>query len=151
MNGLRVEKKAVDAVLYLTDGTQLAGSLYVAATSPLHPGPQTVPELLADGGPVLPLSTGDRGFLLVGRAAVAAVAVADAGGGPDALWVRVPARLRVAGGHRFEGDLAGERGAGTRLSDLVGTPDPWLRLEQPGRVVWAAKAHLVFLEAPGAY
>ncbi len=140
-----VDKAATPAELLLTDGTSLAGTLYLAAASPRHSGPQTPAELLAEPEPMLPFPLADGAFVLVGKAAVAAVRVTGAED-PSELVVALPARVSLTGGHRLHGRLLGERGAGERLSDLLNTPDAWVRLEGEGTLCWVAKRHLATVE-----
>jgi hypothetical protein len=136
-----VDKIATQAELLLADGTSLAGTVHLAGASPRHDGPQTPGELLAETESVLPFHQEDGAFLLVGKALVTAVRVPRLEE-PDELLVRLPARVRLSGGHGLEGSLLGERGAGDRLSDLLNTPDAWMRLEEPESVCWVAKRHV---------
>jgi hypothetical protein len=85
--------------------------------------------------------------LLVGTAAIAAVAVNAPERSVEGFWSRVPGSLRLAGGHVFRGSLLLEEWTGDRLSDAVRTAEPWLTLEAVHGLVWVSKAHLVTLEA----
>ncbi|MBE0618318.1 MAG: hypothetical protein IH608_10395 [Proteobacteria bacterium] len=140
-----VDKVATAAELLLADGTALAGKLYLAAASPRHSGFQTPGELLAETESMLPFHLAEGAFVLVGKAAVAAVRVPGVGEVSE-LLVQLPARVRLSSGHRLEGSLLGERGAGERLSDLMNTPDAWVRLEEQDSVCWVAKRYVVTVE-----
>ncbi|MHB8766716.1 MAG: hypothetical protein ACYDA8_20595 [Deferrisomatales bacterium] len=142
-----VEKLPLAVGLALADGSRLQGTLYLAPSSPRHSGPQTVAELMGETEPLVPFAPAGGGFVLVGRAAVAGAD--QAAGEAGDLVVRVPARLTLAGGHRVAGEVLGEAGAGSRLSDLLNTPDPWVRVSSGDRLWWVAKAHLVWVEAAG--
>lgn len=146
INPYRVEKHSAAARLLLIDGDTLSGRLFLAPSSPSHGGSQNPAELMEEPGSVLPLRGDDGRLLLVGRAVVAAVGVAaEAGEGTD-LVVRVPARVRLLGGHALDGALLGEAGMGGRASDLFNAPGEWIRFEGPDAVYWLAKRHLVVLE-----
>lgn len=145
MSELWVEKTAVEASLLLTDGSVLRGTLYLAPFSPRHAGLQTPGELLDEPEPLLPFRLAAGAFALVGKAAVTAVRVSGREDSSD-LLVRLPARLRLSGGHRLEGLVLGEAGAGDRLSDLLNIPDPWVRLREPEGLAWVAKRHLLTVE-----
>ncbi|MEW6488286.1 MAG: hypothetical protein AB1578_10305 [Thermodesulfobacteriota bacterium] len=145
MSELWVEKTAAPAALLLADGSVLRGTLYLAPFSPRHAGPQSPGELLDEPEPLLPFRLAAGTFALVGKAAVAAVRVGGPADSSD-LLVRLPARLRLNGGHGLEGLVLGETGAGDRLSDLLNTPDPWVRLQEPQGLAWVAKRHLLTVE-----
>jgi len=140
-----VDKIATPAELLLADGTALAGKLYLAGASPRHTGPQTPGELLAETESMLPFHLADGAFLLVGKASVAAVRVPGVGEASE-LLLQLPARVRLSGDHLLEGNLLGERGAGERLSDLMNTPDAWVRMEEQDSVCWVAKRYVVTVE-----
>jgi hypothetical protein len=144
----RVEKHAVDVLLALIDGTTLRGCLWLAPFSPNRAGPQTVPDLAAEPGPVLPFQRADGRFTLVGKASIASVATGGEIAEPRDLLTRMPASVALAGGHRLRGHLLAERGAGERPSDLLNTSDEWIRFEDSGCVHWIAKRHILTLE-PG--
>jgi len=146
--GKWVDKAPTPATLLLADGSTLTGKLYLAAASPYHSGPQTPGELLAESEPMLPFQRAGGAFVLVGKAAVATVRVAGAED-PSELLVKLPVRVCLLGGHRLDGSLLGERGAGERLSDLLNTLDAWIRLEERGSLCWVAKRHLVTVEPVG--
>lgn len=149
MSELWVEKTAAPAALLLADGSVLRGTLYLAPFSPRHAGPQTPGELLDEPEPLLPFRLADGSFTLVGKAAVTAVRVAGSEE-PSELLVSLPARLRVSGAHILEGLVLGEAGAGDRLSDLLNTPDPWVRLQEAKGLAWIAKRHLLTVETPSS-
>lgn len=146
MTGLWVEKTAARAALLLADGSVLRGTLYLAPFSPRHGGAQTPAELLDECEPLLPFRRDDGSFALVGKAAVAAVRVDGPAEEYTDLLVRLPARLRLNGGHGLDGLVLGEAGAGDRLSDLLNTPDAWVRLQEPQGLAWVAKRHLLTVE-----
>lgn len=146
MSRYRVEKRAVETLLLLYDGKRLDGHLYLAPDSPRHSGPQTVADLMAEKDLMIPFRQKDGRFVLVGKASVAAVRVASTELKRGEFLERIPARLRLAGGHTLEGHFLAEKGAGDRLSDLLNTPDDWFRLEEPGAVHWISKRHIVTLE-----
>lgn len=150
MSQYRVDKDDVGATLHLADGSTVRGSLFLSPFSPTRSGPQTVAELLAEAGAALPFATPEGKFVLVGTAAVAAVALHDAGADGERFWSRAPVSLRLAGGHAFRGALLLEEGAGHRLSDAVRAPEPWLLVEAAHALLWIAKAHLVTLEPEAA-
>lgn len=141
----RVPKAVAPAQLFLSDGAVLEGMLHLSPASPSHSGPQTPEELLVEAEPLFPFHLADGDFLLVGKASVAAVRVPGPAE-PSELLVRLLVRLRLAGGHRLEGFLLGERGAGDRLSDALNTADPWVRLDGDDSSCWVAKRHLVTVE-----
>jgi hypothetical protein len=141
----RVVKAVAPAQLFLADGGVLQGRLYLSPASPSHSGPQTPAELLGEPRALFPFQLADGDFLMVGRATVAAVRVPGTAE-PSELLVPLFARLRLAGGHRLEGYLLGERGAGDRLSDALNTADPWVRLDGDESSCWVAKRHLVTVE-----
>ena len=140
-----VDKIATPAELFLADGTALQGKLYLAGASPRHSGPQTPGELLAETESMLPFHLTDGSFVLVGKSSVAAVRVPGAEESSD-LLVQLPARVRLSGNRRLEGNLLGERGAGERLSDLLNTPDAWVQMEERESLCWLAKRYVVTVE-----
>jgi hypothetical protein len=148
MNRYRVAKEALSVRLLLVDGTPLAGTLFLAAQSPFHSGPQTVAELMCEGGRTLPFHDPDGRFLLVGKAGVAAVLAPPQAPEEDELLERIPVAVRLAGGHRLEGRYLAEKGAGERLSDALNADEAWFRLECADTLAWVAKDHLLTVE-PG--
>lgn len=149
MRQYRVDKDAVGATVYLSDGAALRGSLFLSPFSIRRAGRQSVAELLAETGAALPFANPEGKFLLLGTASIAAVELAEAGPADEGFWTRIPMKVRLVGGHVFGGALLLEEGAGPRVSDVVRTEDPWLALETPGTRLWVAKAHLLILEPEG--
>jgi len=148
MNRYQVAKQAAPAKLLLVDGTWLEGILFLAPHSPLHSGPQSVGELLVEGGRTLPFYDPEGRFLLVGKAGVTAVLTAAQVLAEDELCERLPVAVHLAGNHRLQGFYLAEMGAGHRLSDALNTAEPWFRLECPDALAWVAKDHLLTV-APG--
>lgn len=143
-----VSKTEVEAELFLDDGSVFAGVVYVRPTEELgkvHP----MVDLLGGRERIIPCR-GDSGELvLIGRASVSAVRVADETFGlPDSGGVKLSMRLTMAGGHRFEGTLQLPESAGTRISDLLNYADPWLVQIGESHHVWVATDKLVRAEAP---
>ena len=146
MNQYRVDKQALPAQLLLVDGTRLEGTLFLAAESPFHSGPQSVGELMAEGERTLPLHDPDGRFLLVGKSGVAAVLNTVPETADIDLLERIQVAVRLAGGHRLDGHYLAEKGAGARLSDALNAGDPWFRLETTDTLAWVSKDHLLTVE-----
>jgi len=144
----RVAKEALPARLLLVDGSRLEGTLFLAPRSPFHSGPQTVGELMAEGGRTLPFHDPDGRFLLVGVAGVAAVLTPARTPAEDELLDRLPVAVQLAGNHRLQGRYLAEKGAGERLSDALNADEVWFRLECLDALAWVAKDHLLTVE-PG--
>ena len=148
MSELRIEKTPLRVRLLLAEGGSLEATLFLAAQSPLHSGAQTVAELMSEGDRMLPFHDPAGQFLLLGKAGVAALTIADQEPTADELLEKIPVSLRMAGGHLLRGHYLAEKGAGTRLSDALNADDPWFRLEYSGSLAWVSKNHLVTVE-PG--
>jgi len=140
---LRLEKVARPVRLLLADGSSLTAELFFSPDSPAGPGPQTVPELLAEAGPVLPARMEGGEFALVGTEAL--VAVLEPGPVPgEPEWAApMPAEALLVGGHRLAGDLVAEPGA--RLTDLMRREDPWFRMRTGAGALWVRKSRLLVL------
>ncbi len=148
MNQYRVAKEVLSARLLLVDGSCREGTLFLAPQSPFHSGPQSVGELMAEGGRTLPFHEPDGRFLLVGKAGVAAALAPIQPPGEDELLDRIPVAVQLAGNHRLQGNYLAEKGAGDRLSDALNADEVWFRLECPDALAWVAKDHLLTVE-PG--
>lgn len=146
MSSYRIEKQPVGVVLALIDGSAHEGRLWLAPFSPHRAGPQTVADLAAEPGAVLPFQRADGRFILVGRASIASVTVEKGAPEPEDLLTRIAAGVLLAGGHRHRGQLLAERGAGDRPTDLLNAPDEWIRLEDGDRIHWIAKRHILTVE-----
>jgi hypothetical protein len=142
----RIEKEAVEVRLALSDGSAHEGRLWFAAFSPNRSGPQTVADLAAEPGVVLPFQHQGGRFLLVGKPSIASVTVEAGASEPGDLLTRIAATVVLAGGHQFRGHLLAERGAGDRPTDLLNATGDWIRLEDGGRVHWIAKRHILTVE-----
>lgn len=143
-----VSKSAVEAELFLDDGTAFTGTVYVRSPGELgkvHP----MLDLLGGRERLIPCRGESGELVLIGRSSVSAVRVADESFElPDRLGVNLPMTLTMAGGHRFDGTLQLPESAGTRISDLLNYADPWLVQIGEGRHVWIASDKLVRAEAP---
>ena len=148
MSQYRVAKEALPSRLLLVDGSRLEGTLFLATQSPFHSGPQSVGELMAEGGRTLPVHDPDGRFLLVGKAGVAAVLAPPQPAAEDEFFDRIPVAVQLAGNHRLQGLYLAEKGAGERLSDALNADEVWFRLECPDALAWVAKDHLLTVE-PG--
>ena len=144
MSDLRVVRLVQKARLFLADGTDMAVNLFVAPDSPRGTGPQTVPELMHEAGPVLPARLEDGRFLLVGTAQVAAVLLPDAAPADSPVASQVEVQVELAGGHRVSGRVRVEEGM--RVADFLRRPEAWVRVETPEGVVWVHKGHLRSVE-----
>jgi len=141
---LRLEKVARRVRLLLADGSSLGAELFFSPDSPAGPGPQTVPELVAEAGPVLPARLDGGGFALVGTEALVAVVEPDPVPGDPEWAAPVPAEALLAGGHRLAGELLAEPGA--RLTDLMRREDPWFRMRTGVGALWVRKSRLLVLK-----
>ncbi|MDF1554102.1 MAG: hypothetical protein P1P84_13615 [Deferrisomatales bacterium] len=148
MNQYRVAKEALSTWLLLVDGSRREGTLFLAPQSPFHSGPQTVGELMAEGGRTLPFHDPNGRFLLVGKAGVAAVLAPSQRRGEDELLDRISVAVQLAGNHHLRGHYLAEKGAGERLSDALNADEVWFRLECPDALAWVAKDHLLMVD-PG--
>ncbi len=144
MSRLRLEKVARRVRLLLADGSSLGAELFFSPDSPAGPGPQTVPELVAEAGPVLPARLDGGGFALVGTEALVAVVEPDPVPGDPEWAAPVPAEALLAGGHRLAGELLAEPGA--RLTDLMRREDPWFRMRTGVGALWVRKSRLLVLK-----
>ena len=146
MSELKVEKRAVDAQVLFTDGSQAEGCLFLAPFSRNHEGPQTIADLMLEAGQVLPFRKAGGAFVLLGTATVAAVRLKVDPPGEEGFLERVPVSIQLLGDHRVDGDFLAEQGAGDRLSSVLDSPDEWFRVERSSSCYWILKRHLVTLE-----
>ncbi len=144
MSRLRLEKVARPVRLLLADGSSLGAELFFSPDSPAGPGPQTVPELVAEAGPVLPARLEGGEFSIIGTEALVAVLEPDPVPGDPEWAAPVPVEALLAGGHRLAGELLAEPGA--RLTDLMRREDPWFRMRTREGALWVRKARMLVLK-----
>lgn len=146
MSQYRVEKRPVESEILFADGSRIEGTLFLSAFAPHRSGPQTIADLMAEDDRVLPCRLSDGRFLLAGRNQVAAVGTPSSEFDDREFLVRIPARVRLAGGHLLSGHLLTDEGAGERLTELLNTREAWSRLEDRETVYYIAKKHLITVE-----
>ena len=77
MSVFRVEKRREAAEITLTTGATLAGHFFLAASSPLHAGPERVGDLLNLEGGFFPFGTPGGDTALINRAYVVKVVLPE--------------------------------------------------------------------------
>ncbi|MBI5442495.1 MAG: hypothetical protein HY900_14930 [Deltaproteobacteria bacterium] len=143
MSLYRVEKVPARTTLLLTDGSRLSGSVFLSDFSPTRAGPQTVVDVMTDGTPLLAFETEEGLFLVVGKDHVAALETPLEASSASGFLMKVPARLRLSGGHAVEGTLLVKEGPGIRFSDALNAAEPWIALETGRSLFWVSKAHIL--------
>ncbi len=142
-----MQKEAVAAELFLSDGSAFVGNVYLRLADELE-GIHPVEDLLTGSERLIPCRGESGELVLVGRSAIAAVRLVHSGAVPPELTKDLPMRLTVAGGHRFEGVLMVRKGGHDRISDILNHAGAWLMQIAGEREVWIAADRLVRTEAP---
>ena len=142
-----MQKEAVAAELFLSDGSAFVGSVYLRLADELE-GIHPVEDLLTGPDRLIPCRGESGELVLVGRSAVAALRLVHTGLVPNQLTEDLPMRVTVAGGHRFEGVLMVRKGAHDRISDILNHAGAWLLQIAGDREVWIASDRLIRTEAP---
>ncbi len=138
-----IEKRPVLARLYLQDGRVLPVTLFLAPHVSGHPGRQRVTDVYDEPDPLLRCRTPDGEFVAVGKEAVSAIGVSP--DRQDEIGFRrpIPARVTLAGGHSFRGELLVNGPPGRRVSDLLNEPEPWLCARNGEVRLWLRKSQIL--------
>jgi len=139
----RIAKTELEASFYLTNSTVLRGTVFVAEYAGRHSGRQTLGDLMVDTVAMVPLVDRRGHFVLVGVENIVAAEVDHRAAALPQLVVNVPVHIDAAGGHRFDGALLLDQGAGDRLSDVLNAAAAWLPMETPSGVAWISRRHIV--------
>jgi len=67
MSEYQVEKQRAEVTIYLVDGQERAGVLFLSPLSSTHSGPQTLIELLHEEDPFVPFLRHDHEFFLLNK------------------------------------------------------------------------------------
>jgi hypothetical protein len=135
---LRVEKERTAAIVSLTDGTSVAGHLFVAQVSATSSGPESVAELLNSESGFFPFEVSDGGDLravLYNRDHVVAVALPGDEARRDSGYTFARARrvsVLLSDGRRLVGSVRVYRPYGRdRLSDWARHGERFRYIETP--------------------
>lgn len=134
---LLLEKRPRDVRLYLSDGREMPVVIYMALeTGDEELSGQAVAEAVQEAAPVLPCKTQSGDFLCVGTDAIAAIGVQARETWDEGFFHLRPCKVRIRGGHQFDGFIRHYAGTGDRLSDALRPPDEWIQLEVGSEVIW---------------
>lgn len=143
---LRVPTVPVQATFVLVGGRREAVTLYLAAGSPRHDGPESLEEFLNRAGAFLPVRLGTGESAMIARdALLCVVAARDAAppseaGVPNVDMVRVQARE----GPEIEGVMRHvDPDDHARLSDHLNLPDRFFAVESGDETYYVNKHHVV--------
>ena len=144
MSEARIEKTPVEADLYLTDGSQLTGMVYVAPGMSLLASMQ---DLLIGDQRLIPFRGSSGELVFLGRRAIAALRFGFDGSVPTGLAESIRMRTTLAGRHELEGVLHLPETEG-RISDKLNAAEAWMLLVADDRAVWIASDLITKWEAP---
>lgn len=147
---LRVAKRAQSVRIFMTDGTVLSATIFIpwATDGPLSG--RSVAEAVEESAPALPCEDDEGRFMVVGAAAISAVAVAAADTSDEGFFHRRPGRVRLRGGHELDGFLRHYLGMGDRWSDALRLSDDWIQMEVGDDVIWFRVDDLVYAREAAA-
>lgn len=144
MTDERVEKTAVEADLYLTDGSQVSGLVYVEPGMSLLASMQ---ELLIGDQRLIPFRGSSGELVFLGRRAISALRFEFDGSVPTGLAESIRMKATLAGRHELEGVLHLPEVEG-RISDKLNAAEAWMLLVADDRAVWIASDLITKWEAP---
>jgi hypothetical protein len=144
---LKVEKIKVAATLYLTEGVKKKGFIFLSPFGAVGSRPQTVEELVSEREKVLPFEDSEEGFMLVGKAGIAAIGVGiETSSYEMEFFNATGVVIHLMGGFGLVGDFLVEKGLGFRPSDAINSDEPWFLLKSGDTVYLVSKKHLSTLK-----
>lgn len=144
MSGARIEKTAVEADLYMADGLQVTGLVYVEPGMSRLSAMQT---LLVGDQRLIPFRGESGELVFIGRKAISALRFEYDGDVPSGLEASIRMKTTLAGRHELEGVLH-LPDTGGRISDMLNAADAWMLLVADDRAVWVASDLVTKWEAP---
>jgi hypothetical protein len=153
MADLRVEKQRIQAVVTLSNGTEVCGFVFGSAYSATHAGPEGVKDVLTENPTFFPLQVVDNGrqrTMLYNREHVVMVTLSsDDEMRHDPAYELASRRhvsMLLSTGARLEGSVRIVQPQGRdRLSDYVRSSDPFWYVEASGLTLIVNPRHVLEL------
>ncbi|HEX8698512.1 MAG TPA: hypothetical protein VF815_06735 [Myxococcaceae bacterium] len=152
MEELRVPKRRVGAQIVLPGGETRNVFVFLSEASPERHDGERLSDLLNTGAKFLPAMDASTATMLLFNAASIAVARVDAAHEPReedqlTLLTEHEVEVRLVDGQRLQGLVTYVMPEGrTRLTDYFNQAQPFLRLQQEGRVALVNKLHVAYVE-----
>ncbi|PLY01006.1 MAG: hypothetical protein C0623_06340 [Desulfuromonas sp.] len=124
MSEYQVEKQRAEVTIYLTDGEERQGVLFLSPFSSLHSGPQTLVEFLHEEEPFVPFIRSDDSFRLLNKRHISHVRYQPQESDQPKIGTEVKVSITFINGKELAGTAVLEtpEGKGRLLDFLNGKP-----------------------------
>lgn len=124
MSEYQVEKQKAEVTIFLADGQEREGVLFLSPFSSMHSGPQTLVEFLMEGEPFVPFLRSDNSFRLLNKKHISHVRYKPEEDDQPKLGTEVNVTITFINGKELTGTAVLEtpEGRGRLLDFLNGKP-----------------------------
>ena len=130
MSEFQVEKKQAEVTIFLVDGQERAGVLFLSPFSPTHSGSQTLIELLHEPEPFVPFLRADKAFMLLNKKQISHLKYLPDEDTPATIGEPIEVNITFVNGKQLSGSTVLETPEGKgRLLDYMNSGPGYFSLD----------------------